>query len=186
MSSCLDNPLIKDAYIFAEIAHTGQIRKYTGEPYVVHPRSVAETIFRLTRDVEMSVAAMLHDVVEDCIGYTFTMVEKKFGLRVRGMVDDLTKRDYPPEWTRKMRKDAERERLRNVCADSQTIKVADLFDNTLSIVPYDPKFARTYLAEKHELLLAMKNAHPLLSKLALDQLYAGFVQLEKLHDDRKG
>lgn len=177
---CLENPLIESAYDFAAIAHEGQVRKYTGERYVVHPLSVAETIFRLTSDVEMTIAAMLHDVVEDCPGYTLHGIGNLWGLNVQQMVDDLTKRPYPSEWTRKMRKDAEKERLRNVSANSQTIKVADLFDNTLTIVPYDPKFAQTYLAEKLELLLVMHGAHPLLRKLAWDQLDAGFTQLEEL------
>lgn len=180
---CLNNPMVREAYDYAVTAHGDQKRKYTGEPYVVHPLSVAETIWRLTGDPTLTIAAMLHDVVEDCPGYTLEAIEKKFGFHVRRLVDDLTKRAYPPEWTRKMRKEAEKERLRNVGGDSQTIKVADLFDNTLSIVPHDPKFAETYLEEKLELLLAMKHANPLLSKLAWDQLDAAFTQLEK-NDER--
>jgi (p)ppGpp synthase/HD superfamily hydrolase len=182
---CLDNSMVREAYDYAVTAHGEQKRKYTGEPYVVHPLSVAETIWRLGHGpyVTMTIGAMLHDVVEDCPGYTLDMIEKKFGQNVRQIVDDLTKREYPVEWTRKMRKAAETERLRNVQGISQTIKLADLIDNTMSIVPYDPTFAKVYLEEKLELLLAMKSAHPLLAKLAWDQLDAAFTQLE-MNDER--
>lgn len=60
---------VEKAYYFAMAAHAavGQKRKYTGEPYIVHPVEVCDII---THNVEwsndeMCCAALLHDVVED-------------------------------------------------------------------------------------------------------------------------
>ena len=46
-------------------AHYGQVRRYTGEPYVNHPIAVADLIASITDDEDMIIAALLHDTVED-------------------------------------------------------------------------------------------------------------------------
>ena len=46
-------------------AHEGQVRKYTGEPYLTHPFAVAGLVRSVTDDEDMVAAAILHDVVED-------------------------------------------------------------------------------------------------------------------------
>ena len=57
---------IEKAIQFATEAHEGQIRKYTGEPYIVHPLAVMETVSTVEHTDEMLMAAVLHDTVEDC------------------------------------------------------------------------------------------------------------------------
>ena len=58
---------IERAAEFAKAAHEGidQRRKYTNEPYIVHPQLVAEIVSSVTDDEDMICAAWLHDVVED-------------------------------------------------------------------------------------------------------------------------
>lgn len=51
----------------------------------------------------------------------------------------------------------------------QTIKVADLLSNTASIAAHDPKFAYTYLIEKHAVLSVLTRAHPALLAAAWEQ-----------------
>lgn len=66
--SCEDqmNDIIRAAQ-FAEQAHRGQVRKFTGEPYIMHPMRVAGRVAMLPQSHEDAVvAAWLHDVVEDC------------------------------------------------------------------------------------------------------------------------
>src|SRR5690606_11185810 len=50
---------------FAEMAHRGQTRKYTVEPYIVHPVRVMEICRQVTCDTKVLYAALLHDVLED-------------------------------------------------------------------------------------------------------------------------
>lgn len=57
--------LIADAAAFAAQAHAGQVRKYTGEPYIRHPEAVAKLVQASGGDTAMVAAAWLHDTVED-------------------------------------------------------------------------------------------------------------------------
>ena len=80
---------IEKAYRLAEQAHEGQFR-LSGEPYIVHPLSVAAILLELGMDTDCLCAALLHDVVEDT-DVTLEMVRKKFGYDVALMVDGVTK-----------------------------------------------------------------------------------------------
>ena len=57
--------LVEKAYRFAEKAHAGQLRK-SGEPYFVHPLTVAGILAKLMLDAPTIAAGLLHDTVEDC------------------------------------------------------------------------------------------------------------------------
>jgi (p)ppGpp synthase/HD superfamily hydrolase len=95
--------LIDEAASFAEQAHeaTGQQRKYTGEPYFIHPRRVALRLENLLTPLlgthELSwpyyeaiiAAAYLHDVVEDC-NVSISTIKEKFGSIVAQHVAWLT------------------------------------------------------------------------------------------------
>jgi (p)ppGpp synthase/HD superfamily hydrolase len=150
--------LIAEADGFAERAHAGQVRKYTGEPYIIHPRAVAGLVKTVQGwDDEMVAAALLHDVVEDC-GVTFDEVRMRFGGRVAALVYWLTNVSMPGDGNCARRKAKDREHLANAPAEAQTIKVADLIHNTESIIAHDPDFAKVYLPEKMALLRVMTDA----------------------------
>ena len=80
--------LIEEAYELAEKAHAGQTRQ-TGEPYIIHPVSVAYILAELEMDKEGVMAALLHDVVEDT-GYTLEDLKMLFGEEVAFLVDGVT------------------------------------------------------------------------------------------------
>ncbi len=79
------------AYICAERAHEGQMRK-SGEPYIIHPVGVAETLAELGMDTATIVAALLHDTVEDTV-MSSTELAAEFGDEVAMLVDGVTKLD---------------------------------------------------------------------------------------------
>lgn len=76
---------------YAIKAHDGQFRK-SGEPYIIHPILVAAIVASITNDVSMSVAALLHDVVEDT-SISLPEINEKFGDDVAHLVGGLTKID---------------------------------------------------------------------------------------------
>lgn len=94
LSSCsseADRDLASKAYRFAEAAHRGQIRK-SGEPYIVHPLSVALIIASdLKLDASSVATGLLHDTVEDCDGVTLQTIEREFGSEIARLVDGVTK-----------------------------------------------------------------------------------------------
>lgn len=80
---------IEKAYMIARGAHEGQLRK-SGEPYIIHPLSVALILADLELDKETIVGGLLHDVVEDTV-MTDEEIQKKFGKEVALIVDGVTK-----------------------------------------------------------------------------------------------
>ncbi|MBL9044018.1 MAG: bifunctional (p)ppGpp synthetase/guanosine-3',5'-bis(diphosphate) 3'-pyrophosphohydrolase [Myxococcales bacterium] len=84
-----DLELIKRAYTFAENAHQGQLRK-SGDPYLIHPLTVAEIIADLRLDVGCICAGLLHDCVEDTSA-TVDDISKLFGSDVALLVEGVTK-----------------------------------------------------------------------------------------------
>lgn len=81
--------LIEDAYLFANRAHAEQRRK-SGEPYIVHPISVACILVELGMDTECVVAALLHDVIEDTPIELPEIVER-FSKTIAALIDGVTK-----------------------------------------------------------------------------------------------
>ncbi|HWA78202.1 MAG TPA: bifunctional (p)ppGpp synthetase/guanosine-3',5'-bis(diphosphate) 3'-pyrophosphohydrolase [Polyangiaceae bacterium] len=81
--------LIRRAYQFAEWAHREQLRK-SGDPYLIHPVSVAGIIADLRLDTASVCAGLLHDVLEDS-GATRETIETEFGEEIASIVDGVTK-----------------------------------------------------------------------------------------------
>lgn len=156
---------------FALQMHAGQKRKYTGEPYITHPIAVAAILRDHGFDEEVIAAAYLHDVVEDTPA-TYDQLIERFGYRVANLVADVTDRSRPEDGNRARRKEIDRQHLMHAHPDAQSIKVADLIDNTKSIVERDPSFARVYLREKAQLLAVLTDAHPALLARAWEQVDA--------------
>jgi len=84
-----DLELIKRAYAFAEQAHQGQLRK-SGDPYLIHPLTVAQIIAELRLDVACICAGLLHDCVEDTSA-TVDDISKLFGADVALLVEGGTR-----------------------------------------------------------------------------------------------
>lgn len=80
---------IVEAYTIAKRMHEGQRRK-SGEPYIIHPVSVAVILTELEMDRDSIIAGILHDVVEDTT-MSLQDVEERFGGEVSMLVDGVTK-----------------------------------------------------------------------------------------------
>ncbi len=145
--------------------HGDQKRKYTGEPYYTHVFNVVEMVGKYVPNTYE--IALCHDLFEDTIctpemlredlkqcgysvGYATSIVSG-----VKNLTDVYTTERYP-DMNRKERKTMEAYRLGTMGSSCQSIKYADLIDNTRSIVKDDPGFARIYLPEAVELLNRMR------------------------------
>lgn len=163
--------IVERARLFATAAHAavGQTRKYTGEPYVVHPIEVSQLVASVGGTDAMVAAALLHDVLEDT-DVTVDLLEAEFGSEVADLVLWLTDVSTPEDGNRSTRKALDRQHSAAAPAAAQTIKVADLISNTRTIVEFDPGFAKTYLEEKRLLLEVLTRANPVLLDQAKNQI----------------
>ena len=59
-----DHDKIEKAAYYANLKHENQKRK-SGEPYIIHPLAVAETLIQMNMDADTVCAGLLHDVIED-------------------------------------------------------------------------------------------------------------------------
>lgn len=87
--SSLDISKITAAYSFADLAHTGQLRK-SGVPYITHAVETARLLISWHMDTDTIVAGLLHDTIEDG-GATREDLVIKFGEPVARLVDGVTK-----------------------------------------------------------------------------------------------
>ncbi len=129
-----DIPKIREAYDLCLSAHNGQVRQ-SGEPYYLHPFSVACIIVQLGMDTESIIAALLHDVVEDT-DVERADLEKRFGQDVAELVDGVTKLGQIP-YSTKEQQQAEniRKMLLAMSRDIRVIiiKLADRLNNMRTI-----------------------------------------------------
>jgi guanosine-3',5'-bis(diphosphate) 3'-pyrophosphohydrolase len=148
--------MVERARVFATAAHAavGQVRKYTFEPYIVHPAEVAKIVRDAGGSEAMVAAAWLHDTVEDT-GVTIETIRAEFGVEVAELVGWLTDVSRPEHGNRAHRKALDRAHSAAAPAEAQTVKLADLIANTRSIMAHDKAFAKTYLEEKRLLLAVM-------------------------------
>lgn len=166
----MSGALEQHALRFATAAHGSidQRRKYTGEPYIVHPVAVAELVRSVPHNETMIAAALLHDVVEDT-PVTIAEIEAAFGNAVATFVDWLTDVSRPQDGNRRIRKHLDLLHTAKAPPAAKTIKLADLIDNTRTISRYDPSFWPVYRREKEALLKVLGEGDPTLWALAAGQ-----------------
>lgn len=148
------------AIIFAFNKHDeiNHVRKYDSEPYINHPMRVTNKIREVEHTPEMLAAAWLHDTVED----TNTDLEEilsEFGAVVADLVENLTDVAISGDGNRAFRVAQNREHTAIGSSMAHTIKLADLIDNSLSIIEHDKSFAKVYMREKTELLAVLTDGN---------------------------
>jgi len=135
--------LVDKAAVFAVKAHEGQVRKFSGTPYILHPMEVATIIATMTDDPEVIASGFLHDTVEDT-AVTPEQIRETFGSRVYQLVLSETEdklSDRPLEETWEERKRDSLLALQNTHSpDVKILWLADKLSNLRS-------FSREYLKE---------------------------------------
>lgn len=188
---------IKRAFSFAAEAHTGQKRE-SGEPYINHPLAVAETTASLRLDTATIVAALCHDVSEDC-GVAMADLESRFGREVARLVDGVTKLDKVqwrhlegPEAEGKRRFDGQelwaenmRKMLLAMAEDIRVvlIKLADRLHNMKTLQYRPPHKRRRVAQETIEIYAPLANRLGIWElKWQLEDLSFRHLEPEKYHE----
>jgi guanosine-3',5'-bis(diphosphate) 3'-pyrophosphohydrolase len=152
-------------FAFVSKHHGDQVRKYTGEPYTEHLLNVATMV-----PADLVEVALCHDLFEDTECSSLDLFDFLLNNGYDGNesdficdgVHDLTDyytKERCPDLNRAARKKLEAVRLGKISHTSQTVKYADLINNTSSIAYLDPGFAVTYMREKREILDQMRDGN---------------------------
>ena len=149
------DPELAKAHLYASVAHSaaGQTRKYTGEPYMVHPYAVAQLLCWYGATNDQLAAAFLHDVVEDT-EVTEDHLSAHFNPGIVKLVMEVTEPDDKEHWGRPGRPDRatrralEAKRRTTISGHGQDISCADSMSNACDVVDVaKADYARTYLTE---------------------------------------
>jgi GTP diphosphokinase / guanosine-3',5'-bis(diphosphate) 3'-diphosphatase len=154
----VDSDLIQRAYDYSFRMHAGQTRK-SGQPYVVHPVSVAGIIADLRLDAASVCAGLLHDVVEDTLA-TSDDITKEFGVEVAELVDGVTKLSQI-NFTSKEDRQAEnfRKMVVAMARDIRVllIKLCDRLDNMRTLEHMKPEAQERIARETLEIYAPLAN-----------------------------
>jgi len=118
------------AIALAVRAHSGQVRKSTEIPYVVHPIGVGMILTQSGYDEELVIAGLLHDVIEES-DVRVSEIEREFGTAVARIVTACTE-DKSESW--EVRKQRFVAGMREAPKNVQIVVCADKLDNVLSMI----------------------------------------------------
>jgi (p)ppGpp synthase/HD superfamily hydrolase len=128
-------PRLQRAFRYAAEKHAGQTRKKSAVPYLSHLMAVASLVLEAGGDEDMAIAALLHDVVEDCGGMPrLREIRKQFGTRVAKIVEGCTDSfgEPKPEWLER-KKDYLRE-VKHVDRETRLVSASDKLHNVRTIL----------------------------------------------------
>lgn len=133
---------IKRAYEFAEKKHAGQTRG-SGEPYIKHPLRVARLAAEWGSESDVIMAALLHDVVEDC-GVPLSEIRELFGSNVEKIVDAVTAlsdKEFANHTLTKAQKDllSDAKLQSRMNSEALLVKIADRIDNLNTLSGVKPE-----------------------------------------------
>jgi (p)ppGpp synthase/HD superfamily hydrolase len=128
-------PRFLRAFQFAAEKHAGQARKASTIPYIAHLMGVASLVLEAGGAEDLAIAALLHDVVEDCGGAPMQKeVRRRFGKRVAKVVEGCTDTDLFPKPPWRQRKEVYIRHLKTADADTRLVSAADKVHNVRSVL----------------------------------------------------
>ncbi|MGA7685144.1 MAG: HD domain-containing protein [Terriglobales bacterium] len=128
-------PKLKRAFAYAAKMHAGQARKGTTVPYLSHLMAVTSLVLEAGGDEAMAIAALLHDVVEDCGGMPrLREIRKMFGKRVADIVEGCTDSfgEPKPDWIE--RKRGYLEEVTHADDETRLVSASDKLHNVRTIL----------------------------------------------------
>ncbi|MGN0242268.1 MAG: RelA/SpoT family protein [Candidatus Weimeria sp.] len=180
-----DISIIEKAYKVAKEAHKDQKRK-SGEPYIIHPLSVAIILADLEMDKESIAAGLLHDVVEDT-SITREQLASEFSEEIAELVDGVTKLGQVPLDADKVEVQAEnlRKMFLAMAKDIRVIiiKLADRLHNMRTLKYMKPEKQKEKARETMEIYAPLAQRLGISRiKIELDDLALKYLEPEAYYD----
>jgi (p)ppGpp synthase/HD superfamily hydrolase len=182
----LDSRKVLQARTLAEKSHAGQTRKFTGEPYIIHPVQIHAEVHRFlvecglalseTTITTMECAALLHDVLEDCPQISEQEIVDATDGDVLALVKELTNPSKSSKAPRAVRKQMDRDHLQHVSWEAKVIKLIDRTCNLGDMAQCpDKNFVRLYASESKLLLACLQGTHPALEDQLQEMIRLAFL-----------
>ena len=176
-----DIALIREAYDFCVSAH-GDQKRLSGEPFYMHPVSVACILIKLGMDTETVIAALLHDVVEDT-EFTLDEVRKKFGGDVAELVDGVTKLGKMPLVTHEQQLNENVRKMMMAMAKDIRVIIIKLADRLHNMRTID---AQSEYKQREKALETLEIYAPIAHRLGISALKEELEDLSIAHLDPVG
>ena len=153
-----DRLQITSAYHYAFQAHDGQYRR-SGDPYITHPVAVAGILSEMRLDAQSLMAALLHDVIEDC-DISKHQISERFSTAVADLVDGVSKISAIKFESRKLQQAENFQKM--VLAMTEDIRVilvklADRLHNMRTLSVLNPEKRRRIATETLEIYAPIAN-----------------------------
>jgi len=126
---------LQRAFRYAAAKHEGQTRKRSAVPYLSHLMAVSSLVLEAGGDEDLAIAALLHDVVEDCGGMPrLREIRKQFGPRVAKIVEGCTDSfgEPKPEWVE--RKKQYLHEVQHADSETRLVSACDKLHNVRTIL----------------------------------------------------
>jgi (p)ppGpp synthase/HD superfamily hydrolase len=147
---------IQSVINFAVKCHMGQARKASGLPYIVHPMAVLSKLGEWhISDHKCWIAAICHDIREDCPNVTREQLVKVVGKEAASIVDELTFIPLNNGVDHSVQKAEYMKSFKDKSIEAVVVKVADRMCNTLDYIYSNPQYARKYWNKAEDLLSVM-------------------------------
>lgn len=172
--------LINIAKLAATNAHAKQVRKFTGEPYVTHPASVAAFLERFNVGELIIVGAWCHDILEDC-NISYEALEMVIGTQGVDLVQEVTNLKFPVGTPRIEKFWTNFHKLLLASHQAQTLKCGDCYDNCKDVYERDQEYATLYLAEKWLVVSRMTRAQADVREAVLSALSTVYLSMSETH-----
>lgn len=128
-------PRLQKAFRYAAEQHAGQTRKQTAVPYLSHLMAVTSLVLEGGGEEDLAIAALLHDVVEDCGGTPrLREVRRMFGARVSKIVEGCTDSFSDPKLPWMVRKTEYLKRLKHEDAETRLVSASDKLHNVRTVI----------------------------------------------------
>jgi (p)ppGpp synthase/HD superfamily hydrolase len=192
MANAPITPKEKLAWEFAQRAHKDQVRKFTGQSYFdAHVQKVNGTLKLYTTDEATLIAALLHDVAEDCydnIWDAYAEVKELFGKEVADIMLELTSdnEEMKHKWGGSKTNYLINKMLK-MSDKAFTIKLSDRFNNIADAFTASERFRNNYYRETCAIVDAMEEGRTFtrVQRQLLDDIKAKLDNIKKIFKVKK-
>lgn len=168
--------LEQKAWNFAQEAHKGVSRKFSGDPYFEHVRKVFKLVKKVDTRETLGAAALLHDTLEDCPQVTYEILVEKFGKKVADIVKELTSKEDLIDVMGKA--DYLLDKMATMSDDALTVKLCDRLQNLSDHFSASDKFRKKYYEETKYIVDSLKANRQLnKSQITVINLISGLLDM---------